>query len=80
MTASRVGGGTPSASDLADFAERCRSAEADVRPNPRILAKCASFFQQQGAQFTQPVAAQYCASLGMRLPTRAEAMSRILGR
>ncbi|MES2163323.1 MAG: discoidin domain-containing protein [Pseudomonadota bacterium] len=32
-------------------------------------------FQQQGAQFTQPVAAQYCASVGMRLPTRAEAMT-----
>jgi signal transduction histidine kinase len=44
------GGGTPSASDLAAFAARCRSAEASVRPDSRILAKCASYFQQEGAQ------------------------------
>jgi hypothetical protein len=29
-------------------------------------------FPQQGAQFTQPLAAQYCTSVGMRLPTVAE--------
>jgi signal transduction histidine kinase len=44
------GVGTPSASDLAGFAERCRSAETSVRPDARILAKCASYFQQVGAQ------------------------------
>jgi signal transduction histidine kinase len=44
------GDGTPSASDLAAFAARCRSAEASVRPDSRILAKCASYFQQEGAQ------------------------------
>jgi signal transduction histidine kinase len=44
------GGGTPSASDLAGFAARCRSAEASVHPDARILAKCASYFQQVGAQ------------------------------
>jgi len=32
-------------------------------------------FTQQGAQFTQPIAASYCASLGMRLPTQAEALT-----
>lgn len=32
-------------------------------------------FAAQGAQFTQPVAAQYCASVGMRLPTQAEALT-----
>jgi signal transduction histidine kinase len=44
------GGGTPSPSNLAAFAARCRSAETSVRPDPRILAKCASYFQQEGAQ------------------------------
>src|SRR6202030_3218211 len=44
------GGATPSPGDLAGIAARCRSAEASVRPDPRILAKCASYFQQQGAQ------------------------------
>ncbi len=32
-------------------------------------------FPQQGAQFTQPIAAQYCQSVGMRLPTQAEALT-----
>ena len=40
----------PSPSDLAEFAARCRSAEASVHPDPRILAKCAAYFQQVGAQ------------------------------
>ena len=39
-----------SAGDLASFAARCRSAEQSAHPNPFVLAKCASFFQQQGAQ------------------------------
>ena len=40
----------PSPRDLADFAARCRTAEGSVRPDPHILAKCASYFQLQGAQ------------------------------
>ena len=32
-------------------------------------------FPTQGAQFTQPIAAQYCTSVGMRLPTQAEAQT-----
>jgi len=43
-------GRPPSAGDLARFAARCRSAEQSAHPNPFVLAKCASFFQQQGAQ------------------------------
>jgi signal transduction histidine kinase len=43
-------GGAASLSHLADFAERCRSAEASARPDPGILAKCAAYFQQEGAQ------------------------------
>src|SRR6202042_3972365 len=39
-----------SAANLARFAARCRSAEQSAHPNPFVLAKCASFFQQQGAQ------------------------------
>ena len=39
-----------SAAHLASFAARCRSAEQSAHPNPFVLAKCASFFQQQGAQ------------------------------
>jgi signal transduction histidine kinase len=43
-------GGTPSPSDLAAFAGRCRSAEVSAHPDGRILAKCAAYFQQEGAQ------------------------------
>ena len=43
-------GGAASLSDLAGFAERCRSAEASARSDPGILAKCATYFQQAGAQ------------------------------
>jgi len=44
------GGDTSSASDLAAFAGRCRAAETSVHPDARILAKCAAYFQQVGAQ------------------------------
>jgi signal transduction histidine kinase len=42
--------GQTSPSDLAGFAARCRSAELSDHPDPRILAKCAAYFQQEGAQ------------------------------
>jgi len=32
------------------FAARCRSEELSAHPDGRILAKCAAYFQQQGAQ------------------------------
>ena len=38
-------GGAP-----ASFAARCRSEELSAHPNGRVLAKCAAYFQQQGAQ------------------------------
>jgi signal transduction histidine kinase len=40
----------PSAADLASFAAQCRSEEMSAHPDPYVLAKCASYFQQQGAQ------------------------------
>ncbi len=43
-------GGPPSAGHLAAFAAQCRAAEQSVRPDGHVLAKCASYFQQQGAQ------------------------------
>jgi signal transduction histidine kinase len=44
------GGRQPSPGDLASFAARCRSEEMSVHGDPYVLAKCASYFQQQGAQ------------------------------
>ena len=43
-------GRQPSAADLARFAAQCRSDEQSAHPDPYVLAKCASYFQQQGAQ------------------------------
>jgi len=43
-------GQQPSASDLARFAARCRSEERSAHPDARVLVKCASYFQQQGAR------------------------------
>jgi len=36
--------------DLAKFAALCRAQELSVRPDARVLVKCAAYFQQQGAQ------------------------------
>jgi signal transduction histidine kinase len=47
---SQRNGRPPSAADLASFAARCRSEEGSVRPDPHFLAKCASYFQLQGAE------------------------------
>jgi signal transduction histidine kinase len=41
---------SPPGDDPASIAARCRAQELSARPNPRILAKCAAYFQQQGAQ------------------------------
>jgi len=43
-------GGRASPAGLAGFAARCRSAEASRHPDSRVLAKCAAYFQQEGAQ------------------------------
>ena len=39
-----------SAAEVADFLARCRSQEQNTKPDMSILAKCASFYQLQGAQ------------------------------
>jgi signal transduction histidine kinase len=41
---------SPSGAVLARFAVRCRSAERSAHSDPHVLAKCASYFQQLGAQ------------------------------
>ena len=43
-------GRQPSAGDLVRFAAQCRSEELSAHPAPGVLAKCAAYFQQQGAQ------------------------------
>ena len=47
---SQPSGQQPAPARLAAFAARCRSAELSRRPDPRVLVKCAAYYQQLGAQ------------------------------
>lgn len=47
---SQGGGRQPSTGHLARFAAQCRSEELSAHPDPRVLVKCAAYFQQLGAQ------------------------------
>jgi signal transduction histidine kinase len=47
---SQPSGQQPAPARLAAFAARCRSAELSHRPDPRVLVKCAAYYQQLGAQ------------------------------
>jgi signal transduction histidine kinase len=50
LTPVRGNGPLPSAALMAAFAAQCRSQETSPHPDAQVLAKCASYFQQQGAQ------------------------------
>ena len=68
-----------SAGDLASFAARCRSAEQSVHPNPFVLAKCASFFQQQGAQGQRDLTLSHLLQYSLITLTVVIALAAILG-
>ena len=69
----------PSPSDLGDFAARCRSAEGSVRPDPHILAKCASYFQLQGAQGQRDLTLSYLLRYSLITLALVIALAAILG-
>jgi signal transduction histidine kinase len=73
------GNGAPSAADLASFAARCRSAEQSAHPNPRLLAKCASFFQQQGAQGQRDLTLSHLLQFSLITLAVVIALAAILG-
>jgi signal transduction histidine kinase len=50
LRAQGQGSGQQPSGDLARFAARCRSEELSAHPDPRVLVKCAAYFQQLGAQ------------------------------
>jgi signal transduction histidine kinase len=72
-------GRQPSPGDLAGFAARCRSAEASVRPDPHILAKCASYFQLQGAQGQRALTLSYLLRYSLITLAVVIAIAAILG-
>jgi signal transduction histidine kinase len=73
------GGRQPSSRDLADFATQCRSEEGSVHPDPHILAKCASYFQLQGAQGQRDLTLSYLLRYSLISLAVVIALAAILG-
>ena len=72
-------GRQPSAADLASFAARCRSEESSVRPDPHVLAKCASYFQLQGAEGQRDLTLSYLLRYSLITLAVVIALAAILG-
>ncbi|HET9966597.1 MAG TPA: HAMP domain-containing sensor histidine kinase [Streptosporangiaceae bacterium] len=73
------GGGTPTASHLAAFTAQCRSAEVSVHPDGRILAKCAAYFQQEGAQGQRDLTLSHLLQYSLITLTVVIALAAVLG-
>ena len=67
-------GGAP-----ASFAARCRSEELSVRPNGRVLAKCAAYFQQQGAQVQRELTLSHLPQYSLITVAVVLALAAVLG-
>jgi signal transduction histidine kinase len=72
-------GRAPSATDLARFAAQCRSEEQVVHPNAQVLAKCAAFFQQQGAQGQRALTLSHLLQYSLITLAMVVALAAILG-
>jgi signal transduction histidine kinase len=72
-------GPQPSPRDLAGFAAQCRSEEMNVRPDPHVLAKCASYFQLQGAQGQRDLTLSYLLQYSLITLAVVIALAAILG-
>jgi signal transduction histidine kinase len=73
------GGGHPSAADLASFAAQCRSEERSIHPDPAVLAKCASYYQQQGAQVQRDLTDSHLLQYSLIALAVVIALAAILG-
>jgi signal transduction histidine kinase len=72
-------GGRAGPGDLAGFEAQCRSAELSPRPDPRILAKCAAYFQQQGAQSQRDLTLSHLLQYSLITLAVVIALAAILG-
>ena len=72
-------GPAPSAADLARFAAQCRSEEQIVHPNAGVLAKCAAYFQQQGAQGQRALTLAHLLQYSLITLAMVIALAAILG-
>jgi hypothetical protein len=55
-------GRPPAAGGPSRFVAQCWSAERTAHPDPHILAKCAAYFQQLGAQASVTLPCRICCS------------------
>ncbi|MGH3151250.1 MAG: sensor histidine kinase [Streptosporangiaceae bacterium] len=69
----------PAPRRLAGFAAQCRSAEGSVRPDPHILAKCAAYFQLQGAQGQRDLTLSYLLQYSLITLAVVIALAAVLG-
>jgi signal transduction histidine kinase len=72
-------GRQPSAGDLTRFAARCRSEELSAHPDPAVLAKCAAYFQQQGAQAQRDLTLSHLLQYSLITVAVVIALAAILG-
>jgi len=63
----------------ASFLARCRSEQLSVHPNGRVLAKCAAYFQLQGAQHQRHVTLSHLLQYSLLTLAAVVALAAILG-
>jgi signal transduction histidine kinase len=68
-----------SAAEVADFLARCRSEEQNPKPDISILAKCASYFQLQGAQSQRDLTLSHLLQYSLITLAVVIALAAILG-
>ncbi len=73
------GGRHPSAANLARFSAQCRSEESSVHPEAGLLSKCASYFQQQGAQSQRDLTLSHLWQYSLITVAAVIALAAILG-
>jgi signal transduction histidine kinase len=71
--------GFPSGGVPASFAARCRSQELSAHPDGRVLAKCAAYFQQQGAQGQRDLTLSHLPQYSLITVAVVMALAAVLG-
>ena len=69
----------PSPGDLASFAAQCQSEEHSIYPNGHLLAKCAAYFQQLGAQGQRNLILSHLVQYSLITVAVVVALAAILG-
>jgi signal transduction histidine kinase len=70
---------SPSSGLLASFAAQCRSQEISAHPDPHVLAKCAWYFQQLGAQGQRDLTLSHLLQYSLITLAGVIALAAILG-